>query len=123
MQRRVIRKLQRLHPQRDAEGFEADPRSISTVLLSVLERSLEAGQPQLFASPPPLFQQQPPVGKPRAGAGWRRLLSIRGHSCCQLPLASTDTFIAGQGGLLPGGRRMLSSCHLGEPGTQAFSFL
>lgn len=71
---------------------------------------------------PSLFQQEPPVGKPRAGAGRRRLLSIRGHCGCQLPLAGTDAFIPGQGELLPGGQAyaFLLSRRLQEPGTQAF---
>lgn len=71
---------------------------------------------------PSLFQQKPPVGMPRAGAGWQRLSSTRCHCGCQLPLASVDTLIVGQGELPPGGEAyaFVLSLHFQEPGTQAF---
>ena len=94
---------------------------ISKALLSNLDLSLEAGHP-CSSLRPSLFQQEPPVGKPRAGAGWRQLLSIRGHGCCQLPLAGVDSFSPGQGEPLPGGQTyaFVLSHQLLEPGTQAF---
>lgn len=50
MQRGVIRKLLRLHPRHSVRVLEQIRASISPVLLSILDLSLEAGHPQLFPS-------------------------------------------------------------------------
>lgn len=90
-----------MHPRLSVKVLEQIWPSISAVLFSISDISLEAGHPQLL--PWTLFASARAACREAPCWCWLAANSLhRGFSSCQLPLDGADMLIPGQAELLPG---------------------